>query len=600
MTVKLCKFRRRLRGFLSDSSDEGINTPSSSSSSCVAAEDGQSDSGASSQQDCKSPTQIGGESSPQGCREEPSQTKSPSFIKTAEEQQEEGSEEQPPQRPPSYYAIFPPGSYPESPPRTPAPAPTPPSGEREETEPLAEAVWHNIARSPLCRLPDRLLTRIIDMLDNSGVECMRRVARRFPPLCVGIIHDRPRALLSSEVPYAGGWPYKWPRLRSMSSTGQAQELLRWAEGRGDALPADRAQFLSLLHRDQYCDGCRAAREAPDWEKRTAQLRRFLHCSVCRLDHPACLFSHTQRIQGPHRRRCIAHEGYIRICGHEKGIIRWSDVLDYKRKMEPPTEDPGLRPVQCRDDSHIVVCKDTAIGDVVKRRNLYPGCRINKCQEYIFPSFQVWKKTIFLHWTAHLPLGQTEWPITAAGLRPRLAELRDNAGRFICPALAPGVGMDFPELRCFDPNCCDCVSFEDSQRVLDFEGDYTAHHAKCLFPLIGLARPCLDAKEEKPKECDEPELLPDAIVAEMEGTGVGVGVGVGAMGEGADEAGVRRSASAAGADAGADEAGVRRGAGASEAGADAGAGAGAGAGADEAGTGVDGGAGGRAGEGATAG
>ncbi|KAK7739744.1 hypothetical protein SLS53_005714 [Cytospora paraplurivora] len=347
--------RRRQRPQLKSWSiaDEGINTPSASSSSSFTAEDGQSDSGTSPQQDCKTPTQTGGGSSPQECREEPFQTKSPSFFRTVEKPQEEDSEEQPPQRPPSYSAIFPPGSYPESPPQTPAPAPTSPSGEQEETEPLTEAIWHNMTHSPLCRLPDRLLTRIIDMLDNSGVECIRRVARIFPHLCERIIHDRPRALLSSEVPYGGGWPFKWPRLRSMSSTGQAQELLRLAEGRGDALPADRTQFLSLLDRDQYCDGCRAAREAPDWEQRTAKLRRFLHCSVCRQDHPACLFSNTQRIRGPHRRRCIAHEGYIRICGHEKGIIRWSDVLDYKRKMEVPTEDPGLGPIQCRDESHIV-------------------------------------------------------------------------------------------------------------------------------------------------------------------------------------------------------------------------------------------------------
>lgn len=148
-----------------------------------------------------------------------------------------------------------------------------------------------------------------------------------------------------------------------------------------------------------------------------------------------------------------------------------------------------------------MCKDTPIDNTVKGRNLYPGCRINICQEYIYPNFHVLEKTIFLHWTAHLPLGQTEWPITAAGLRPRLAELRDNAGRFICPALAPGVGMDLPELRCFDPNSCDCIRFEDSKGFMEFERDYTAHHEKCLFPLEGLARPCLDAEEEKPEKCE---------------------------------------------------------------------------------------------------
>ncbi|ROW07876.1 hypothetical protein VMCG_03460 [Cytospora schulzeri] len=354
--------------------------------------------------------------------------------------------EKPTQRPPSYSAIFH-----HSRPRSHTPAPP-------GMDPLAAAAWHNKTHSLIHRLPDRVLIRIIDMLDNSGVECMRRS-----------IAERPGLYIPSES-FRNG-PFTWPGLRSMYPMGQAQEMLRVAEGR-DGLPADRTQLMRLLDRDRYCDGCRSTREAPDWGQRAARLRRFLHCSVCLVDHPACLFSSSQRLQKPHRRVCIAHDGYLRICGHKEGIVRWSDVADYERKKGP---------LQCKKDSHTVLCKDTTMtGSKGNPTTLDPGCHVDTCYEFIYPSFQLQGNRICLDWTAHLPLERTEWPITAAALRPRLAELRNNVGRFICPPLAPGVGMDLPELRCFDPNSCDCIRFEDSQGVLEFDGGHADAKERIIF------------------------------------------------------------------------------------------------------------------------
>lgn len=68
--------------------------------------------------------------------------------------------------PPSYFALFP-YSRPES----------------QTLDSLAAAAWHNQIYSPMHRLPDHVLIQIIDLLSNSGVECIRRVARKFPPLC---------------------------------------------------------------------------------------------------------------------------------------------------------------------------------------------------------------------------------------------------------------------------------------------------------------------------------------------------------------------------------------------------------------------------------
>lgn len=226
----------------------------------------------------------------------------------------------------------------------------------------------------------------------------------------------------------------------MSHGGQAAELLRIVKGYSGGLPGDRPQLLGLLHKDWYGNGCRAAQEAPDWGKRVARLRRLLHCSVCLADHPACLFSRSQRLVKAHRRLCIVHEGYFRICGHEKRIVRWRDVLQIERQigLSKPTKNTCL---QCKDASHVTLCKETATGDDPR---LDPGCGEHFCGEYVYPTVRVcYYRTdtdlmierLWLNWTAHLPLGRTDWPLTAAALRPRLAELRNNAGRFICPTSA---------------------------------------------------------------------------------------------------------------------------------------------------------------------
>lgn len=147
-------------------------------------------------------------------------------------------------------------------------------------------------------------------------------------------------------------------------------------------------------------------------------------------------------------------------------------MDCERNLVPPKDTGLVR--QCQDDSHAVLCKDISMATMATRTTkggritLTPGCSVDVCQEYLYPTCELSGSGICLNWTAHLPLGRSgsEWPITAAALRPRLTELRDNAGRFIRPPLAAGVGMDFPELRCFDLTDCDCIVFEDSQYILE--------------------------------------------------------------------------------------------------------------------------------------
>lgn len=363
---------------------------------------------------------------------------------------------EPHQPPPDYSELFPQDHDPDR------QSCTPPS----EMDPLVIAALHNQTQSPLHRLPNNILVLIIHMLDNSGVECLRRAGRRFSPLCAEVVLSRPRTCLPVWDCQTG--PFLWPRFEQMCRSGQAEELMRTADGR-DGLPADRTRLRRLLDRDRYCDGCREG--APGWAQRARELRRYLHCSGCGADHPACLFSRSQRAQEAHRRRCIGHEGYLRICSHEEGIVRRKDFMELERKSA--SKAPAAQTIlQCKHSSHVILCAETSM-----EKGGIPNSDCLLCRDFIYPNFRPFKGNILMNWTAHLPLRRDQGPLTAAALRPRLATLRDNTGRFICPTLAPG--MDLPELCCFDPNYCDCVPFKGSRNVdwqlLSRSGSKTGGH-----------------------------------------------------------------------------------------------------------------------------
>lgn len=160
-------------------------------------------------------------------------------------------------------------------------------------------------------------------------------------------------------------------------------------------------------------------------------------------------------------------------------------------------------LRCKDTSHTKLCMETAAGDDPL---LALGCGEKSCGEYVYPAVRVVEQmdnsplitgNLYLNWTAHLPLGRTDWLLTAASLRPRLAELRANTGRFICLQLAPG--LDLAEICCFDPNNCDCVSFQGLQDVSIFGGGHT-DSAKRIFPPEGLTQPLQDRRSGRSEKC----------------------------------------------------------------------------------------------------
>lgn len=182
--------------------------------------------------------------------------------------------------------------------------------------------------------------------------------------------------------------------------------MRVAEGR-DGLPGDRTQLRRLLDRDRYCDDC--GEGAPGWGQKAGEFRKYLHCSICVANHPTCLFSRSQRLEKAHRWYCIGHEGCLRICSHEEGIVRWKDVLRIERNKarKAPYAETILR---CKHSSHILLCAGTSMEEGGMQSPKCPSCL-----DFVYPIFRISENTINLDWTAHLPLRRDEWPLTAAAL-----------------------------------------------------------------------------------------------------------------------------------------------------------------------------------------
>ncbi|KAG8158245.1 hypothetical protein KVR01_012006 [Diaporthe batatas] len=327
---------------------------------------------------------------------------------------------------------------------SPLPAPT---ATPRTIGPPFEAKCHDKSISILFRLPDGLLGLVVEHLDNSGIECLRRVSRRFVALCNEEILTRPYTFQPRWKLSDSGGPFAWPRFRAFDGSHAWTHI---AAG-------ERQQFLQLIARDAYCDGCLRAQNAGDWELRVERLRRYLYCHSCKADHPACIFPWWQRQAQASNRSCIAHEGYFRLCQHEEGIIRWSDISRISEQSRDG-EDEIDCVIRCQDASHAISCPQTKRGRSDIRVYRHNAC----CVEWPVPQLKVDGSKIKLRWGAHMPLQTDGRSVTANDLRQGIAEIRAKGGRFLYPAMT--FEQDVPEMRCFDPNECDCVSREASRNV----------------------------------------------------------------------------------------------------------------------------------------
>lgn len=312
-----------------------------------------------------------------------------------------------------------------------------------ELDPLITASRHNAKNSPLVRLPKTVLVMVFGLLDACSFECLRRASADLA--CIADLYQQGQ----TEYPYLAcniPRPRSWPR---------------------PALTANyKTRFLQLLDRDRYCAGCRKAREAPNWELRVEKLRKYLYCSGCRVEHPACLFAMPQRRREDSDRVCIGHKGFLRLCDHDEGRITWRrfKFLHEQLHFAPNKQD---QMIVCPHESHVVSCKTLREKETSTETSSIPNLRpidcgdrpahrtCNDCTRPLLCAVRNYKEvsSTVMRWTAHLDTGDETSAITRQYLVERLAELSRSGGRFLCPPIGPGQSI---ESRCFDPKRCDCI------------------------------------------------------------------------------------------------------------------------------------------------
>lgn len=327
-------------------------------------------------------------------------------------------------------------------------SPSPPL-DTSELHPLMTAAYYNKTKSPLCRLPEAVLIRLMQLCDNVTIECLRRSSRIF--------------LYLFHTTYSSGASYTY--------TTQHLERYPWPMSTFSSryLPGELTTFLGLMDRDQLCQDCIDAKTAVNWQSRVAALvDTYLHCSGCRADHAACLFSASERTKPQSQRVCIGHEGHIRLCSHVG--VPWSAIVSEaakRRQLETETErGRGMLLKRCQKDDHMHPSSRPRFVDLFFRRQqksldyrdtfrspLYPILATRFAKP---PGSDKFTFRVTLKWSSHVPLTmRKDGRFEAKEFAQEIEARYRRQGRFICPETSPGQNVG--RILC-DPVRCDCVVY----------------------------------------------------------------------------------------------------------------------------------------------
>ncbi|KAK0715857.1 hypothetical protein B0H67DRAFT_252773 [Lasiosphaeris hirsuta] len=289
--------------------------------------------------------------------------------------------------------------------------------------------------SRLCALPEELLMMIIELLDPTSIQCLRRASRIFLRLFSSPCFSHQHNKELSGCPELSWLPYTpWPR-----------------PGRIYEAQAHARRFIEYLERDtrrSLCAGCRETANGLDGMYQARNLvKKSAYCVGCDEKHPLAYFSAAQRYQKDEMARvCIGHEGYVRLCEHK--VIEWKTVANAMRQLtsRPITDEiVSVLLEECNSAIHIPTNHEITSQRLTKV-SVYPTLELTYRRDCGF--------YLVLSWLGHLPLPE---PLSSGrrysvgDITDRLILLRQQgAAEYIAPQSRPGY---LPEMRLFDPNRC---------------------------------------------------------------------------------------------------------------------------------------------------
>ncbi|KAI4602090.1 hypothetical protein KJ359_010956 [Pestalotiopsis sp. 9143b] len=166
---------------------------------------------------------------------------------------------------------------------------------------VAEA--SNNLGSILHRMPEELLIMVVSNLRPVGQELLKRTCRKMLRIC----SDR----VVREKHLSEHWQ---SRLRNAGGSFREYHLFLNDQ--------ETAMLRDILMRDSLCSPCREFRGDTQRFRRAIEMAtRPMKCSLCRLKHPALLFSEKELPKD--NRVCIGQQGHVSVCEHNK--TGWLDI-----------------------------------------------------------------------------------------------------------------------------------------------------------------------------------------------------------------------------------------------------------------------------------
>ncbi|KAJ6786495.1 hypothetical protein PWT90_09713 [Aphanocladium album] len=293
--------------------------------------------------------------------------------------------------------------------------------EESKLDPLIRNTRSNGLYSPLLRLPEPILSSLLETFDMDTVLRLRHVSRVFMRLFHHTDHFK-----------------EYHRQRKLDHVKVTSHEPVWAR------PTITIQGQSTSWIGSSCDNCPEVREEEILRPKQLLQPPSIYCSGCHISHRPMHFSKEQAAsKHDHTRLCRAHESKASVCAHlslSLGTIKQLASLNDRVFLAcNGVHDQGL----ARDFPE---CSQDSTTQVSARRRTN-GCKI--ILELSFCSHIRLKR---------LPSGK----LCPDSLRTEFFRLeRMNADRVWQPEFGAAFGNP---LRAFDPNFCDCVDWSGGSSV----------------------------------------------------------------------------------------------------------------------------------------